>query len=114
MYWRLAKRIGTPGALTAGLLLVAQPNAKVLLRSGMETPLVIALLIALWLCLDRVHEEPSTPYRWATSGLVCTALMWTRLECLCVIPALLILERRTLLTSARTSALFLSPVVAGL
>jgi hypothetical protein len=81
----LRPRIGDAGAFAAGLLLVAQPNAKVALASGMETPLVLAFLVMAWLAWSR--------QRWLLLGVVGGALLWTRLEAGLVAPVALVLAR---------------------
>ena len=80
VYALLCKRWGHAAAFATGLLLVAQPNATKILRSGMETPLALALLVAIWWLWRRARETPSKGWHWLQLGAACGLLLWARLK----------------------------------
>jgi hypothetical protein len=110
IYALLCKRWGHAAAFATGLLLVAQPNASKIVRSGMETPLALALLVAIWWLWRRTRETPSNGWRWAQLGVACGLLWWTRLEAAAIIfPLVLICARHALTSSPRRALALLAP-----
>lgn len=111
LYRTLHARIGRTPAACAALLLLAQPVALRLLRGGMESALVLFLLVVAWsrwLALDDDPEAP--PSRWLRLGAWCALLFLARLEAALAVPVLLLLGRRHIARDPRRALALAAPL----
>lgn len=106
----LSPRLGQGPALVAALLVVAQPGVTHVLRVGMESSLLLCLLVMAWqrwLLLE--GEEPATRARWLGLGWCCALAFLARLEAIVVLAALVLLARRRLRTEPWAATHLLAP-----
>lgn len=110
IYRLLIPRIGGAPALVAALLLVAQPGATRVLQAGMESSLLLCLLVIVWhrwLSLD--GAEPVAWGRWLSLGGWCALAFLARLEAVVVLPALLLVGRRRFKADLKGAAALVAP-----
>jgi hypothetical protein len=107
----LRGRLGAAPAMVAALLLVAQPGATRVFRVGLETSLVLLLLVVAW------RRWLSLPDRagartWLGLGVVCALAFLARLEAALLVPAILWLARGRRDCDRRAVAALLGPLAA--
>jgi hypothetical protein len=113
--WRtLRGRAGAWAALLAALLLVAQPGALRVVRCGMESSLLLLLLVVTWSAhlAWRAQEGPA-PGRALTVGALAAACFLCRLEAGLAVPVLALLERRRLRRWPREALALAAPTLAA-
>jgi len=102
-------RLGA-GAATAAIALVTLPASSSILAGGLESSLVLLILVATWIRLDRASgPEDSRPIRWLVIGCLCAAAFLARFEALVLTPCCLALGRRRLREDPRRAVALLAP-----
>lgn len=88
LFSTLAPRIGRAPAAAASLALGAIPGARAILWSGLESSLLLFLLVLIW---NRALVTPDKPGRsHLLLGIWCALAFAARLEAILVLPALLL------------------------
>jgi hypothetical protein len=72
-------RLGDASAVVAGLLFALFPSVWIWVSSGLETPLVLLLQVAIWMLIDRVDRRRSTA-SLALLGTCVALLVLTRAD----------------------------------
>jgi hypothetical protein len=105
----LAARIGTAGAAASSLGLLALPGATTALRGGMESALVLLVVVAAWRAFRRVEASPEDSVRpWAAVGAWAALAYLARFEALALVPAA-VLVRPSVLRRPVALAAFVGP-----
>src|SRR5207247_58946 len=95
---------------TAALALVTLPGSSTILTGGLESSLVLVLLVATWHRWCRtVESEVASDSDWLMLGSFCAAALLARIEALVLVPAGLLLGHRRLRSEPRRAAAFLVP-----
>lgn len=81
LFGALRARLGTVAAFVAAVALAALPRADEILRRGMESALLLFMLIAAWQATRRASERQSTR-AWLVAGALWALAFLTRLEVL--------------------------------
>lgn len=109
VYRELLPRLG-PGAVTAALALVGLPGAAYILTGGLESSLVLIILVMTWIRFERVAgSEEASPVEWLVVGLLCATAFLARFEALVLTPTCCLLGLRRLREDPRRAALLLGP-----
>lgn len=108
----LRARLGEPPALVAALLLVGQPGSTTVFGVGMESSLLLLLLVLVWQrWLAKAQEEVVRPQQWLGLGTLCAFALLARLEAVLVLPVILVLARRRLLAHLKGAVALVAPTV---
>ncbi len=110
LYRTLGPRLGAPGALLAPLLIAALPGSRQILWSGMESGLLLLLMVWVW---SRWIDLPSGSDRaWLAPGLGCGLAIAARLEAVLMVPILMLLAwRRRQLSPGALTRLLAPPLI---
>jgi hypothetical protein len=110
VYRLLRARLGEAAALFAAVFLVAQPAATKVFRVGMESSLVLFLLVQAWASYVRATEaDERRPGRWAVVGGWYALALLARLELAVLAPLALLLGWRRFASAPRAGAALIAP-----
>jgi len=114
LFRALAPRLGA-GAMVAGLALVTLPGSAFSVAGGLESSLVLLLLVWTWRKFERTAgAEEGGLAAWFAVGCLCLLGFLARFEALVLAPACALLARRQLRKDPRRAAALLMPTVVGL
>ena len=106
----LRPRVGEAPALAAALLLVAQPGSTRVFRVGMESSLLLCLLVIVWQRFLATGGPQRRPVgQWLGLGAWSALAFLARLEAIVILPVILFLSRRRLSSEPRSAAALLAP-----
>jgi len=110
----LRRRVGEQSALLAALLLVAPPGSLRVVRSGMESSLLLLLLVLTWGAYLTWRESagPATG-RALVMGILAAFCFACRLEAGLALVAICLLDRRRLWRFPREAFAAIAPMLAG-
>ena len=111
----LCPRIGKAAALTAALGVVALPGAPSVFRTGMESSLLLCLMVAVWRRWLGLPSGAAPHGRgWFGLGLLCGLALLARLEAIFLVPALLVLGGRRWLRDPKALLALVGPPALAL
>jgi len=110
----LQRSVGTAAAALGALLVVAPPGAPAILRGGMESALLLVLLVAAWRAAGACNDAPGELRRWLTLGCILALAFLARLEAILFVPAALIVWRAELRRCKPAAAAVVAPSVISL
>ena len=116
LFATLAPRLGRAPAAAAALALGALPGARSILWSGMESSLLLVLLLVVW-NRSLAPSGRTLPRSYIALGLWCALAFAARFEAILVLPALVVAlpgvrQRRSMMTLAAPTAAVLALHVA--
>ncbi len=112
----LAPRVGRATALATALLIIAQPGAPWIFRSGMEGALVLLILVVTASCEARLMDAAEvSPLQFSALGALAGLAFLARVEAIVLVPLLAWQFRHRLRASWRAGLAFVSPpsAIAG-
>jgi hypothetical protein len=109
----LETRIGTAAAAASSLGLLALPGATTALRGGMESALLLLVVVAAWRAFQRVEASPEdSAGPWAAVGAGAALAYLARFEALALVPAAVLVRPSVLRRPAALACLLGPPALA--
>jgi len=102
LYRTLCRWVDRRNARLVALLLIAMPMARVILRSGLESSLMLFLLLCVWRSWSGLRQdEDGTAGHWLWLGGLCLLAMLARLEAALLLPVIVLFEWQRLRQTPR-------------